>query len=69
MVKTIKIRLKNFLTKNQKKNNLAETKIKKKIVLKTLFKKKKIISCDMVHNFVYPMHVCVHAYALFLFQF
>ena len=23
----------------------------------------------MVHNFVYPMHVCVHAYALFLFQF
>ncbi len=69
MVKTIKIRLKNFLTKNQKKKQFGRNQNKKKIVLKTLFKKKKIISCDMVHNFVYPMHVCVHAYALFLFQF
>ena len=69
MVKTMKIRLKNFLTKNQK-SLLAETKIKKNSIKDTLLKKKKKkISCDMVHNFVYPMHVCVHAYALFLFQF
>ena len=32
-------------------------------------KKKRKVSCDKLHTSVYPMHVCVHAYALFLFQF